>query len=207
MRTSIILAFTSIILFSGCLLSFYPFYTDETLTTIDDIDGVWTGENESWEFTSEENRAYSLIHTDEDGNKAYFSVHFAKVGNETFIDMYPGDGPNSLKPSDDANPQIKEQENEITGPSTFKNSFWAFHLVPFHSFGKIIKDKDKVTIKIFDHDFLEKKVSAKEYTIKYEKNDNNILLTASSQDLQKYALKYSNNPDAFSDDINLTRNK
>ena len=54
---------------------------------------------------------------------------------------------------------------------------------------------------MFDQSFLEKLLSDNKINIQYEEVNGKKLITASTDDLQKFIIKYSDNPDAYGGDI------
>jgi len=192
------------LLVSGCVVySFYPLYTEEDLFANDLLTGNWFendnegdsfDENEdSWTFEhpelhqdSEELDSTSYILTlqgTEDG-EAYtsvFLVHVIKLGGNFFLDFY-----------------LEEY------PDNGKMRLSTFHVIPVHTFAKLIVGKDQLTIRWFDPDWLEKLIRENKIRIHHEDNDDMILLTAKPHELQKFVTKYVNSEEAFKDGLDVT---
>ncbi len=205
MKSRIFLFLLLATLLSACSIhSLNPLYTSDTLTSLDSIVGNWeSSKGESWEFQKAGNQSYTLVYTDNDDNKALFQVHFVRLNNEFFIDFYPGEVDGfDMKEKSAAAKQIDNQEDLNNQPSVWKNAFFVYHLVPFHTFAKVVPSGDSFVIKMFDRSFLEEKMKSGEVTLKHEikqTESDAILLTAGSADLQKYVMRYSNTASAFTD--------
>ncbi len=197
----------AVILFlQSCIPSLYPIYTADKLVMLDQLPGRWvnssgdekmkislnggeSGQQETWDFRQGENKNYLLIHTDEKGVSAAFDVHIIQLGQHYFMDFFPAD-----LPCDDADHATGKH-----GLLEEENSFLAYHLLPVHTFAKLELQAEQLKISMFDPDFLKKILEDGEYQIKHEKVDESYVLTASPEELQKFAEKYANEKAAFLD--------
>ena len=107
-------------------------------------------------------------------------VFLAKIGKNHFLDYYPAEG--------------SFQKNV--------NKSYREHYVKLHTNYRVdFKDNDHFEIRMFDQSFLEKLLSDNKINIQYEEVNGKKLITASTDDLQKFIIKYSDNPDAYGGDI------
>jgi hypothetical protein len=182
-------------------------YSGDTLVEMKGIEGEWINDDgETWNFIKGDSMSYFLMHTDNDGNKALMLVHFVRLGNEFFVDFFPEVEPIISLPDTTLEAALKKQEELNDKHSIFKNSLWTYHLVPFHTFGKIILSEETATIKFFDPSFFEKKVEANQVQIKHEKDDRGtFLITAPTPEVQKLVLQFSRSEDAYTEDIILNK--
>lgn len=187
-KNHLILLTAILFLFQGCIIhSLYPLYTEETIITNDQLEGFWTMEgnkvdNECAEgllFERHEGQNHYHLTLCEDGVWSRFDIHLVKIGKNTYIDFYP----------DRDHPREKRKEN--------KYGLSDLHLYPTHSFSRINISENQLIIESFDMDWLEKLFKEKKIRIKHEMVDDDILLTASSKDLQKFVEKYADNKKAF----------
>jgi hypothetical protein len=77
--------------------------------------------------------------------------------------------------------------------------FFDLHLMTVHTFAKVFLDGDSLHLSWFNPEWFEKMVKGKKIRIKKEVSDSGTLITASTKELQKFAKKYANSPEAFED--------
>ncbi len=207
-----------LILISGCIPSIHPLYTKDKLVTVKELSGVWSdapgditfnkkqkiGDEEKdvkvtinqqegdrpeiWKFKVADDKQYQLIHTDKEGRTAAFEIHVVKLGDNYFMDFYPG--------------SLPEEEKSIGGifsGSGELNDLQELQLFPVHIFAKLEVSQKELKITMFNPDFLEKLLERQQIRIKHEKADDSYILTASSEELQKFAEKYAHVKEAFLD--------
>jgi hypothetical protein len=185
--------FTGIVLilfFSGCVVySFYPLYTEKDLFANDLLIGNWIDKDStSWSFKYDkignnkdektDSTSYVLIVSDKDSIESRFSVHIIKLGEHYFLDFYLEDF-------------YDNQHLDLA----------SFHIVPVHTFAKVVISKNQLEINWFDQNWLEKLIKGNKIRIRHEYNGDYILLTASPKDLQKFVTKYVDSEEAFKDGI------
>ncbi len=170
---------------SSCVItSLHPLYSEQTTVFREDMLGDWQAEDgDVWHFTRDANggKGYWLDIDDEDLNGPY-SVHLVKLGDHYFLDLFP-------EVSDSLASQL---------PSLAM-------LLPTHNFMKIkFMDDGAMEIIPFDTEYLESLFKEKRIRIDYEETDEwGYILTASTEELQKFFVKYADDPKAFSDSILL----
>jgi hypothetical protein len=182
--------------FSGCVVySFYPLYTEKDLFVNDILIGNWVDDEEAqWKFEHAylgkkvpeniDSTSYVLYLTEKGEKESEFSVHVIKLGGHYFLDFYL---------------------EEFMGDD---NLYLAdFHIIPVHTFAKLIVEDNQLKINWFDQSWLEDLIEENKIRIHHEKNDDFILLTAKPKELQKFVTKYVNSEEAFKDGMSaiLTR--
>jgi len=211
----------SIFIVQSCIPSIHPIYTEDKLVDIKEIPGVWvkheddggqqpitsdeektqlsfksdSGQPETWTFRKNGDKSYFLI-VDEEGDPAAFDVHIIKLNENFFMDFFPAD-----MPSEDAKRFAGGQQQEHI------NTFHSIHLFPVHTFAKMEIKGDMLTISMFDPDFLQKLLERRQIRIKHEETENGYILTASPEELQKFASKYAHVKEAFLDEPIVLKNK
>lgn len=205
MKTRKFIPFLLLLLFlSGCVVySFYPLYTKKDLFPNDILTGQWlesNGENTSpensegiWTFEhpfineneSDERDSLSYVLTvkqNEEGKvlTSVFNVHIIELGDAYFLDFYLRDFP------DDGDFSLGD-----------------FHLVPVHTFAKLSVTDNGLYINWFDPEWLEDLVRKNKIRIHHEANDDFILLTAKTNELQKFVSKYVNSEEAFDNGLQV----
>jgi hypothetical protein len=190
MKTKNILIYLLAATFVGCVPSLHPLFSNKDAITKDTLIGIWTSEDDkdTWQLRQscdENDKRYRLIQTHEGGNPGRFHVTFGKLNGMLFIDLFP----------------------DFMEPNT--SPFYQFHQVPAHTFAKIEQTSDGLKIKIMDSGAIEKLLLNNPILIKHEvikdQKDSKIVLTASTEELQKFVAKYANDPNIFSRETILKR--
>ncbi|HLF35299.1 MAG TPA: hypothetical protein VI583_13735 [Cyclobacteriaceae bacterium] len=193
-KSVIVFALSLTALISSCtVFSVHPLYTDSNVVREDKLIGLWRefDEGDAYvEINPLHPPAYSLTYW-EDEDTLRFDIHYLKVGNYYFIDLYP--------------------DADFITEMLMDNYF------PVHSFLKIeLSDKGMYVymfngekmIQLFKQNRIRLKhelinLSGKEYNIGeirgLKDNRNCVLITAETEDLQKFILKYSSDKESFED--------
>lgn len=181
--TKIIFAFAMVTFLTGCVPSLHPLFTKEDLIFEPTLVGTWIDENgkDKWALQKSEENVYELIYTENDA-PAKFKAHLLKLGEFLFIDIFP-------------------EEPDM------KNTLYKGHLLPVHSFSRIWIKGDTLLLAMLDDNWLKDMVKEGKVKIGHDWLDQDIILTASTKDLQKFALKYSDDDKAFSNKAELYRQK
>jgi hypothetical protein len=183
---ALILAF----LLPGCIPSLHPLYTDDVLAYRPELLGKWTDDQGStWHFQpSHDGKYYSLDFingTDESGNAPTekYEAHLVQLGNHYFLDFYPEAGKGKL-----------EEEFSLAV------------VIATHSFARVDFEGEGIVIRLFDYEWLEKLFKERKIRMKHEKlSDGEIILTASSKELQGFVHKYAEEEKAYIDPVYLNK--
>lgn len=194
MKTRLLICLFLIFAMSSCVSSLHPLYSSDTLVFRNEMLGKWVekdGEGE-WQFEKEnqdEASSYILTYTEKalnkkTENKSQYSIYLVKLGDYYFLDFER---------------LLSNEESDNYGGSLSP-------MLTTHKFAKIEVAKDKLKLYLFDDDFLKKLFEQKKIRIKHEKlQDDSILLTASTADLQKFVQKYAAEKKAFLDELVLVK--
>jgi hypothetical protein len=179
------------IFIAGCIVtSVYPFYTEKDLTFDPALVGRWTENttsepgnvsSELWEFAKAGENEYAFIITDTDKTNN-FSAHLFKLGGQRFLDWVATESSDGFVP-----PHYLLRVRQISP---------TLQLEPMSA--------------AWLKDLLKKNPDAVRHIVLHEKRDNSTddrtVLTADTRELQKFVLKYMNDPKAFGDEpIELKR--
>ena len=189
-RIPLVLTLIVAMIVAGCVPSLNPLYTDKDVVFEPALVGVWAEKEDSeetWAFEKAGDKAYKLVYT-EKGKKGEFKVHLVKLGNTLFLDLYPDD--TALKEID-------------------RNDFYKSHLLLAHTFAKVTQIEPRLQMAFFNPDWLKKLLEKDPKAVRHEKIDEDrIVLTASTKELQGFVLEHANTKDAFGDEpSNLKRIK
>jgi len=172
------------LLITGCLIpSLHPLYTDDTLVFDGRLVGTWDGEEGgTWVFEKEGERAYCLTHTSGESS-ARFDAHLVRLGAGLFMDTFP------------------------KGEPPVEDDICKLHIVPAHCFWRVELGDDAVGLSVIDLDWLADMIGEGKVTVRHEEVEGTTVLTASTKELQKFMLDCAKIDEAWSDALELTRQK
>lgn len=164
----------TMLMLSACITSLHPFYTDEDVIFDTALLGTWKSmesKNETWQFSSEDpaSRDYLLLHTDSNGHKADFHVRLFRLDDMLFLDVVPID---------------------MHSP---ENKFYVMHTPPSHFVMLVESMEPTLRIALLSGKKLNRSdgdFPAREY-LHVDKNDDRIVFTAPTKDLQDFLVKYA----------------
>lgn len=167
------------ILLAACIPSVNPFYTDKDVVLDPHLVGEWqekgkTNEPEVWKFELSTNNAYQLTVTEE-GKTGEFSAHLFQLKQEQFLDLIPTD-------CDYASNQAY---------------LVAFSMFPGHLLMRVGQIEPELKLGVCNYDWLEKFLKENPAAIGHHIEDEHILLTAETGDLQKFVLQHLGTNELF----------
>jgi len=175
------------LLIAGCYVqSLNSIYSKETLTFDSGLIGTWYSEgddSEMWTFEEVGDNEYSLIGKFADNEKmqeAYFQAFLCKLGDEVFLDILP-----------------KE-------PHTMPD-IYQMHLVPVHSFLRLHREGDILLTESVDYNIFKKVVGQQKANLEYTTLDDRILVTAPTEEIQRFFLQSAVNDSLFQSPDTLHR--
>ncbi len=187
-KTIIILGCLSMLVSSCILSSLFPLYKESDLIRDDRIIGSWltAGEEDhsdywtfEWIDTAKvgrgwlgpdewakynQGKTYRLIAV-EDTLEQEFAAHLFQLNGKTYIDFYPVD-------------------------FEIGHGFLSWHMVPVHIFSQIEIVEDKLIFYWFEPDYFADLIEQNKVKISHIENNGEILITASTEELQKFVKKY-----------------
>ena len=177
MRPKTICFYLLAVALGGCLpLSIHPLYTDDTIVFEEKLVGKWADGDEIWQFSRDGEKAYKLRIV-EDGREGYFNAHLVQLENMLFLDIIPDD--KTLK---DVQP------------------FYQLHLLRTHTFIRIEQTEPNLVMQMMGLDKVKEILRNDPNLLKDEfVEDDGLVLTAATQDLQKFVVEYANTEGVFGD--------
>ena len=187
------------LLMSGCLVkSLHPFYTESDIVFRKDILGTYTDQDKgTWSIESKEEKGmfgkgksdkptkfYLLKLIDEKNKTVTLKGCLFKLDNDYYVDFYPESGNNDDSQTD----------------------LYNFHVLGVHTVAKVLIAKNELRIKWYSEEWLGNLFKENKIRLAHENTESdNIVLTASTQELQKFMRKFANDPKAFKkeDDKNI----
>ena len=208
-KISIILGFTFLLIFlCSCLNTLHPIFTEKDLAYDPRLIGTWKVDstenkrrvvitNLSTEssiyllvnISSIKQKGYLISYQDENGTTSERYIAFlARIGKHLYFDYYPANKKEELKMIDE---------------------FFGAHLLKMHTSYRVeILNDGSFELSQLDGSYVESLIDQKKIRISHEafgyddghdghEGYNGILITASTSELQKYLIKYSDEPEAY----------
>ncbi len=180
----------------SCIPSLYPLYREKDLLVNEKLVGTFnTGENEYWEIRHlgpemvkglegdwknyRSGYTYKLSVTEESSTEE-FALHLLKLGGDLYLDFFP------------------------VGYEIHPD-FLAMHLAPSHIFARVEVYDPYLVVHFFDIDWLEDLIKENRIKISYVELEDRYLLTAKTEELQKFILKFANDSTTFMEADTLLR--
>ena len=177
------------VLLQGCIVkSLHPFYATTDLVYKKELINTWLDQDGNrWNISGvkDQPQAYEMTFT-KDGRSATFLAHLFRLENNFFLDFRPLASDGSV------------------------NDLFEMHLLPSHSVAKVENLTDStVEIKWFNEEWLHKLFSQNRIKISHEvileensgkDEDKTYVLTASTEELRKFLIKYGDDQSAFEGD-------
>jgi len=172
-----------LIFLSGCLVqSFYPFYTDKSKVALPQLEGEWDtviafGEKQHttnvppWQITADQIVAY-----DPGMQPSRIHATFFKLGDQLFCDSIAADR---------------------TDPTPW---YWAWHTRGVHTVTKVETNRDLLTFKPLDIDWLTDRVASGKVSLAHlarGEDDNWLLFTAKPVEWERFLAVYASDTNAF----------
>lgn len=183
MKTSILITLASVAaLLTACIPSVNPFYTEKDVVFDPNLLGEWEAADkddgpEKWLFEKAEkaekpeNRTYRLTVTDKDSKTGSFDARLFKLNEEQFLDLIPHGC------------SFAENQAELVGAAMF----------PGHLIARVSPLEPQLKLAFMDFDWLAKYLEKNPGALAHRTNDDSVLLTAKTRDLQRFILKHKNN--------------
>lgn len=189
MRTKkVVFCLLAVVVLGGCfplLSSLHPLYTDDTIVFEERLVGKWADGDVIWQFNRDGENAYKLRIVDDNSKEGYFNAHLVQLENMLFLDIFP-DG-STLEGNQD---------------------FYLIHLLPMHTFIKVEQTEPNLVLRMMDVDKVYEVLKNDPNLLKHEVTENDdLVLTAATQDLQKFVVEYANTEGVFGDERVLSRHQ
>lgn len=167
------------LLIMGCpARSLFPLFTEGDLVFNHGLVGTWS-DNESNTFTFQRaaEKGYNVVSVEQKGTKEEYRVQLGRLGKFWFIDSYPVYG------GDD------------------------HHKLSAHILSRIWINGDTLRVASLESDWLRDMIDAKKLRIAHVRRDNDIILTATTEELRALCLRFAEDDRAFPNPGVLIRTK
>ena len=182
LKNIIIIGFAALLI-KGCVYSIHPLFDEEDLIFTNELLGTWKSNDsqDTWIFEKGSGNTYDVMFIS-DADTSMLKAGLGKLEEQYYLDFTLG---------------------EMEGISDLE----AFHLFPTHTFSRVTLEENRITLSWFatQSQWLENLIKEKRIRIKHELANDQVLLTASTDELQKFVAKYADEPKAFDDPEELNR--
>jgi hypothetical protein len=174
----------------GCIVkSIHPFFNETDVIFKQEFVSTWVdGEGDKWRVApfGEEKNAYEMHWLGKGNHDVVFIAHLFQLEGNLYLDVLP----------------YADGQDDSGGQTLFN-----LHLLPTHSIAKVNKfSADEVQIKWFNEDWLKALFDQNRIRISHEtimdehpkdEKDKLYILTAGTEELQRFIIKYGNEDQAF----------
>lgn len=204
----LLLFLSLLILLPGCFLkSVHPLVADKDAVLLDGLEGTWLDGNDLWTFINDPRNVtnYDLSKYDLD-----IEVEDDEDITETLYLVLVQDITKPQEEPDILLGKVAEIGDYHYLDLTFfrlteTDDLTDVHLFPVHTFSRVQAGGDELSIEFFKSDWISELIEANRVRIKHEKVDDQVLITASTRELQQFVEKYGDDDEAFDDPIQLKR--
>lgn len=182
MKTKKITFYLLAVLLGGCLPSLHQLYTEETLIFEERLVGKWTHEDDIWEFRKAAEKEYQLRLLDGEQKEGRFEAHLVELEGMMFLDIFPD-----------------------TEALEDMQDFYKMHLLAAHTFMKVEQIDPNLQLRMMEPDTVSDMLKDDPNLLKHEQIDDAIVLTASTEQLQKFMVEYANVKDVFGEAMDMKR--
>ena len=172
------------VFFSGCIpTSVHPVYTDKDVVFVPELLGTWAEENseETYAFSAHDPRSYRLTYTDDEGRTGEFVAHLLKIDGVLFLDMFP-----------------TEQNGDM-------NEFYKLHFLHVHTFFLVEQIEPRLRMRPMSMNWLRKLLEQNPGAVRHEMVGGDVVLTAATEELQRFLLRHVRTEAAFDDPSDMIR--
>ena len=183
------LASTATLISAGCLqASLNPLFLHEEAIVDDRLIGAWACGRETWTFTravDDDGKAlqiYTVTIRMEDTTEE-LAAWLGRLDDTVFVTFTSQSGP------------------------VVRNTFHARHILPVYTFGRITVEPSRLRLAMLDTDWVEAAEEAGLLPIgmKRQEPHKDVLLTAPSSDLQRFAKAFADSDEAFGERLEFAR--
>jgi len=177
---SIIIGF--LLMLGACVPSLHSLYTDKDLIFQPALLGEWVeskpDSKSTLTFTKSGDKEYKLVSGDGSGKASIFVAHLVKLGDKLFLDIKPDPA----------------AERDCAG-------------LPWHMFFYVSQTQPTLRMLDLDNSWLETLLKKNPSALRHEIVDGDMVLTASTTELQSFVNRYVSTKGAFIDPIDYTKVK
>jgi len=164
----------------GCVPTLHCLYSDEVTIYDPNLLGTWAAEPnspETWTLAKSEPNNYAITYSEKDGKTAKFRGHLVKLDKQLFMDM------------------------ELAEFDVADSDMAKLFVMQVHHIFRIEYSDSKIVSRQMDNDRLKAILSKSPDLIKHEFIGDNLLIMASTSELQKFVASHADDTELFKDDM------
>src|SRR5262245_44765159 len=169
----IFVVFVASLAMAGCVApALHPFFTKENIVFNETLLGGWIMDTgEKCLITKSDENHYELLYVSD--ATARFEARLIELDGVTFLDLYPK-------------------------PMSEGNGLLLANFVPTDTIARVTVSKDSISIALMDGDWLKQLSDQNQLDLAHARlDDERIVLTAPTRELQVFALRHANTKEAF----------
>lgn len=182
MKTKKIAFYLLAALLSGCLPSLHQLHTDDTLIFEERLVGKWKDEDNIWEFRKAGEKEYEMRVLDGEAKEGRFEAHLIELEGMMFLDVFP-------------DTEALEDMQE----------YYLMHILPAHTFMRVAQIDPNLQLRMMNPGAVSDILKDDPTLLKHELVYDDIVLTAPTEQLQKFVVEYADVKDVFGDATEMTR--
>jgi hypothetical protein len=177
-KRNIIVAAAVAILLAACIPSINPFYTEKDVVFEKKLLGEWrekenADEPQIWNFEEGTEKAYKLTVTEKEGKHGEFEAHLFKLKQDYFLDIV------------------------ATEIGTNVADLITASMIPGHLLFRVPQIEPELKLAAFDFDWLDKHLKEHPKSLAHHRDNDRIVLTAETADLQSFVMKHLGEDELF----------
>ncbi|HTG43297.1 MAG TPA: hypothetical protein VK633_02075 [Verrucomicrobiae bacterium] len=188
-RASSLALLVATILFAACIPSLQPLYSEKDLVFDPSLIGSFLEEKDKvvvWTFTKAGERDYHLVIKEKE-KRSPLSAHLFKIAGDQYIDLYP------------ENEGFEDWQRE---------DFFKSAIVPAHIFFRVTQIDPVLKVHALQEDWLKEYLAANKNAVPHSIVDNNrIVFTGSTDQMQSFLKKIASEKGAWSDPAEFRKQK
>ena len=164
----------------GCpTRSLFPLFTEKDLVFDQALVGTWDGteDGETYAFQRSGEKGYAVVLRDKSGDTRNYNVQLGRLGTFLFTDTSPSKGGGD------------------------------HHFISAHLISRIALEGDTLRMSLLESDWLRDMIDAKKLSIAHVRRGGEIILTATTEELQSLVLRFAEDDKAFPNPAVLVRMK
>jgi hypothetical protein len=170
----------AVVLFNACIPSLKPFFTDKDVVVDKRLVGKWQQQGDTdnpglWEFAEGEDKAYKLTMTEKKGKEGKFHARLFKLKEHYFLDLIASEC------------EFAEKQADLV----------AFSVIPGHLLFRVQILDTELKLAGCNYDWLSKHLEKNPNALAHHREDDRMLLTASTSELQRFVLNHLGEDELF----------
>jgi hypothetical protein len=163
----------------GCVPTLHCLYSNEVTVYDPNLLGTWAEPNsfETWTLAKSDPNCYAITYSEKDGKTAKFIGHLVKLDKQLFMDI------------------------ELVGYDVADSDMAKLFLMPIHHIIRIEYSDSKIVFRQMNNDQIKAMLSKNPGFIKHEIINDNVLITASTLELQKFVASNADDTALFKDSV------